>query len=353
MGLGPLHTISLAEARARALAVRKQLLEGIDPLDARHNARLAQQASQAKAKTFNQCAAAYIEAHRAGWKNSKHADQWESTLNTYVEPIFGSLPIAEIDTGLVMKALEPIWTTKTETASRVRGRIESILDWATVRGYRAGENPARWKGHLDKLLPKRSKVQRVEHHPALPYAEAPKFVKCLRGHQSIGALAFQFLIFTATRTNETVNARWDEIDMDKRLWTIPASRMKMEKEHRIPLSDAAMEILKSMSETGERKKATEGEDNGFVFPGQREGRPLSNMAFLQILKRLERTDITPHGFRSTFRDWAGEKTHYPREVMEAALAHSIKDKSEAAYARGDLFAKRKKLMQAWSQYLTQ
>lgn len=343
MGLGPLHTISLAEARLKALDCRKLLLDGSDPLNEKEAKRASQKATEAKKVSFMECATAYIEAHRAGWKNAKHSAQWESTLKTYAEPIFGSLPVAAIDTPLVMKVLEPIWTTKTETATRVRGRIESVLDWAAVRGYRKGENPARWKGHLDHLLPKRSKVQKVAHHPALPYADAPTFMEALRRMGGTAAQAFEFLILTATRTNETLHARWDEIDMNSRLWTIPAGRMKTEKEHRVPLSRRAIEILKAM------QMGAEGE---YVFPGQRDDSPMSNMVFLQLLKRMERTDITPHGFRSTFRDWVGETTQYPREVAEAALAHTVKNKAEAAYARGDLFAKRAKMMQDWATYVS-
>lgn len=342
MGLGPLHTVSLAEARSRALAARKRLLDGIDPLEVKHREKATKQATQAKAKTFSECAEAYISAHRAGWKNEKHGAQWESTLETYAEPVFGKTPVSEIDTALVMKVLEPIWTEKTETATRVRGRIESVLDWATVRGYRSGDNPARWKGHLDHLLPKRSKVQKVVHHPALPYKEAPAFMALLATQQSTAAHALRFLILTATRTSEVLGMQWEEVDMTERTWTIPAGRMKMGKEHRIPLSSATIKILKT-------QKAQK--QSNYVFPGQKENAPLSNMAFLQLLKRMERTDITAHGFRSTFRDWVGETTHYPREVAEAALAHMIKDKAEAAYARGDLFKKRAEMMKAWADYL--
>ncbi|TAL54135.1 site-specific integrase [Pandoraea sp.] len=342
MGLGPLHTVSLAEARSRALAARKQLLDGIDPLDIKHREKATKQATKAKAKTFSECADAYIAAHRAGWKNEKHGAQWESTLETYAEPVFGKTPVSEIDTALVMKVLEPIWKEKTETATRVRGRIESVLDWATVRGYRSGDNPARWKGHLDHLLPKRSKVQKVVHHPALPYKEAPAFMEALIAQRSTAAHALRFLILTATRTNEVLGMQWSEVDMAEGIWTVPADRMKMGKEHRVPLSSAAIKILKA------QKSQKQGD---YVFPGQKENAPLSNMAFLQLLKRMERTDITAHGFRSTFRDWVGETTNYPREVAEAALAHMIKDKAEAAYARGDLFKKRSEMMKAWEDYL--
>ncbi|CAI8880367.1 tyrosine-type recombinase/integrase [Burkholderia ambifaria] len=341
MGLGPVHTIGLADARARALDCRRQLLDGIDPIDSRNAERAAQGIAQTNAVTFQHCAEKYIEAHRASWKNAKHADQWTNTLTTYAYPIFESLAVSAIDTALVMKVLEPIWTTKTETASRVRGRIESILGWATVHGYRVGENPARLKGHLDKLLPKRSRVQKVEHHPALPYADLPDFMNELRAAEGTAARALEFLILTATRTNETIGATWQEFDLDEGVWIVPAERMKMRKEHRIPLSARAIALVKA------QQKLKRGD---YVFPGARDKKPLSNMAMLQLLERMKRTDITVHGFRSTFRDWAGETTHYPREVCEAALAHGIKDKAEAAYARGDLFAKRAALMQDWGEY---
>ncbi|MGB7196646.1 MAG: integrase arm-type DNA-binding domain-containing protein [Collimonas pratensis] len=343
MGIGPLHTITLAEARTKALNCRRQLLDGIDPLDEKQTRQAAQKIVAAKAMTFSECADAYIETHRAGWKNVKHAAQWESTLDTYAAPFFGDLPVTAVDTTLVMKALEPIWITKNETATRVRGRIESVLDWATVRGYRTSENPARWKGHLDHLLAKPSKVKKVVHHPALPYAEMAAFMQFLRSEGGTVYYALQLLILTATRTNELLHARWDEIDMPSKVWVIPAWRMKAEREHRIPLSKPAMDILKAQQADAE---------GDFVFPGQRDGMPMSNMVFLQLLKRIERTDITVHGFRSTFRDWVGETTNYPREVAEAALAHTVKNKVEAAYARGDLFIKRAEMMQDWANYLS-
>ncbi|QIF09203.1 tyrosine-type recombinase/integrase [Ralstonia mannitolilytica] len=341
MGLGPLHTISLADARNRALDCRRQLLDGVDPIDARDAERTTQKAAAANEVTFESCALAYINAHRAGWKNAKHAEQWANTLATYAYPVFESLPVAAINTALVMRVLEPLWTSKTETASRLRGRIESVLDWATVRGYRTGDNPARLKGHLDTLLPKRSRVQKVQHHKALPYADLAEFMTTLRAQEGAAARALELLILTATRTSEVIGAQWHEIDLDGAVWTIPARRMKMGKEHRIPLSNRAIAIIKA-------QQALQQDD--YVFPGARYGRPLSNMAMLQLLERMDRKDITVHGFRSTFRDWAGETTNYPREVCEAALAHGIKDKAEAAYARGDLFQKRAKLMEDWSTF---
>jgi integrase len=341
MGLGPVRTIGLAEARAKALDCRRLLLDGIDPLDARTAKRAEQKIADAKNVTFEECAKAYIDAHRAGWKNAKHADQWTNTLTTYAYPVFKSLPVATIDTPLVMRVLQPIWTIKGETAGRVRGRIESVLDWAKVRGYRSGENPARLKGHLDTLLPKRSRVQKVKHHPALPYTELGAFFATLRSEEGVAARALEFLILTATRTNEVIGATWGEFNLSECAWTIPGDRMKMGKEHRVPLSARAVTIVKAQEEMKE---------GDYVFPGRRYKKPLSNMAMLALLERMERDDITVHGFRSTFRDWAGETTHYPREVCEAALAHGIKDKAEAAYARGDLFAKRASLMEDWAAF---
>jgi len=292
-------------------------------------------------KTFEECADAYIASHRAGWRNAKHAQQWKNTLATYTYPIFKDISVAHIDTGLVVNCLEPIWQSKTETASRLRGRIESVLDWATVRGYRKGENPARWKGHLDQLLPARSKVAKVKHHAALPYAKMSSFMKQLRAMDSVSALALEFVILTLTRTSETLHARWDEFDFKQQLLIIPASRMKAGVEHRVPLSDRAMDILKQL----EKQKLGD-----YVFPGKRYGKPLSNMALLMTLRRMGAADETVHGFRSSFRDWAAETTNYPREVAEMTLAHTIENKVEAAYRRGDLFEKRRKLMEQWSRY---
>jgi integrase len=240
-----------------------------------------------------------------------------------------------------MKALEPIWRVKPETASRLRGRIEAVLDWATVRGYRKGENPARWRGHLDKLLPARAKIQKIVHHPALPYSEIADFMVSLRSQEGIAARALEFLILTAARTGEIIGAQWDEVDLKDKIWVIPEARMKAGREHRVPLSGPALAILKKMNEIRE---------SDFVFPGGRKGKPLSNMAMLAVLKRMGRNNLTSHGFRSTFRDWAAERTNFPREVVEMALAHTIENKVEAAYRRGDLFQKRRQLMEAWARY---
>ncbi len=341
MGLGPTHTISLAEAREKALGCRKARLDGRDPIDERKASRLAAKLDAAKAITFKDCAERYIAAHKAGWRNPKHAAQWPATLGTYVYPMFGPLPVQVVDVGLVLKAIEPIWTTKPETAGRVRGRIESIIDWAAARGYRQGENPARWRGHLENLLPKKSRVRRVEHHAALPYAEIAAFMVALRQQEGVAAHALEFAILTAARTGEVIGARWEEVDLAEKLWTIPADRMKAGKEHHVPLSAPAIAILDELA------KIREGE---FVFPGGRHGRPISNMAMLMTLRRMKQDDLTAHGFRSSFRDWAAERTTFPAEVAEMALAHTVSDKVEAAYRRGDLFQKRRQLAEAWAKF---
>src|SRR5262245_7778210 len=299
MGMGPLHTVGLTEARSRAAGFRLQRHDGVDPIDARRAERLEGRLNAAKAVTFKECAARYIASHSAGWRNPKHAAQWEATLATYAEPVIGGLSVQAIDTALVHKVLEPIWTRKPETASRVRGRIEAILDWAKVRGYRTGETSARWRGHLDKLLPARSKVRRVEHHAALPYAELPGFLARLREQAGVAARALEFSILTAARTGEVVGARWNEIDFLEKTWTVPATRMKAGRGHRVPLSERALAIL-------EEVRPLRHAEDGFVFPGAKLSRPLSNMAFLMLLRRMGRGDLTVHGFRSTFRDWCAE-----------------------------------------------
>jgi integrase len=341
MGLGPLRTLGLAEARAKARELRKQVLDGEDPIAARNTRRQAATVEAATGMTFQACAEAYIEAHRAGWRNPKHAAQWPSTLKTYAYPVFGSLPVQAVDTGLVMKAVEPLWVTKTETASRVRGRIESVLNWAAARGYRDGQNPARWRGHLENLLPARSKVARVEHHAALPYAEIAEFMAELRSKEAIAASALEFAILTAAGTGEVIGATWAEFDLEHRLWSVSSERMKAGKERRVPLSDAAMEIIEKMAAI---------RLSDYIFPGQRTSRPLSQMAMLMLLRRMGRGDLTAHGFRSTFSDWCAEQTNFPSEVREMALAHIVSDKVEAAYRRGDLFQKRRQLAEAWAHY---
>jgi integrase len=334
MGLGSLTAVTLAEAREKALACRRLRLAGIDPIEDRRAGAIKAALDAARTMTFKQCAEAYVAAHRAGWRNPKHAAQWATTLDAYVYPVFGDQPVQAIDTGFVMRAVEPIWTAKPETASRVRGRIESVLDWATARNYRQGENPARWRGHLENLLPARSKVRRVEHHAALPYAEIGAFMAELRARDGVAARALEFAILTAARTGEVIGATWAEFDLQDRLWTIPAERMKAGREHRVPLSAPALAILQALPK---------GEPSDRVFP-------LSQMALLMTLRRMGRGDLTVHGFRSTFRDWAAERTGFPAEVAEMALAHTVADKVEAAYRRGDLFAKRRQLAEAWAKF---
>ena len=341
MGLGAFPTVGLAEAREKAEECRKLRVAGKNPIEVREAAILAAKLEAARQMTFRQCAEAYIETHRATWKNAKHAYQWPQSLSTFVYPIFGDLPVQAIDVGLVLKALKPIWREKTETAIRTRGRIERILDWATASGYRKGDNPARWRGHLSQLLPAPSKIAKVEHHAALPYREIGGFMRDLRKQGGTAARALEFAILTAARTSEALGATFAEFDLAAKVWSIPGERMKAGKPHRVPLSAAALDLLKA------QRGATEGD---FVFPGARRGKPLSNMAMLKLMERMGRGDLTSHGFRSTFRDWAGEQTAYPREVIEAALAHALESKVEAAYARGDLIEKRARLMETWATY---
>lgn len=344
MGLGSQYSVTLAEARKQAALLREQVKHPTapnDPLAARQEYRLAQKLAKRKHMTFKACALAYIEAHRAEWKNPKHAQQWENTLATYAYPVFGDLPVAAVDDALVLKVLMPIWESKTETATRVRGRIESVLDWATFSKFRQGENPARWKGHLDNSLAKPDKVAKVKHHAALPYAEIGPFMVELRKREGLGARALEFAILTAARSGEVRGATWDEIDLTNRLWVIPPERMKMEREHRVPLSDAAVELLESLSRV---------DDEVLVFPSSKPKRPMSDMTLTAALRRMGRGDLTAHGFRSTFRDWAAESTSFPSDMAEMALAHAIGDKVEAAYRRGDMLKKRFRMMNDWAKY---
>jgi integrase len=339
MGLGPADVIGLAEARELARAARHTQKLGIDPIAARQEQRNAAKIEAAKLITFGQCAKDYITEHQAKWENAKHIAQWETTFEgpNAVTAAINGLPVAAIDTALVLKVLRPIWKATPETASRIRGRIERVLAWATVSEYRRGENPARWRGHLAEMLPAVNKIHKVEHHKALPYAELPAFMATLRGIEGIPARAVEFTILTAVRTNEVIGARWDEINFAEKVWTIPAERMKRRRLHRVPLSDRALEILRDMPRMGE-----------FVFPGG-DDRPISNMVMLRVMWTIARGH-TVHGFRSTFRDWAKEQTNFPREIAELALAHAVKDKTEAAYSRGDALEKRRQLMAAWARY---
>lgn len=349
MGLGSFDTMSLPEARAAAADARKVIAGGVDPIEARE----AQEAANAAAKiaavkltTFKDAAQAYIAAHGSSWRNPKHRQQWANTLASYAYPVFGDFPVNEVDTGLVLKVLEPLWNSKTETASRVRGRIEAVLDWAAARGYRSGENPCRWRGHMANLLPAKTKVRRVVHQPSLPYPQMGDFMAALRRLTSASAKALEFVILTATRSTEARAAQWVEIDLDAALWTIPAERTKGMKEHRVPLSAAAINVLKTMAEIRQSE---------FVFPGGRKGSPLSDMALLEVCRGLGFKDagdrvVVPHGFRSSFRTWGGEMTGYAHEVLELALAHAVGDGVVRAYARGDLFEKRTRLMQDWADF---
>jgi integrase len=357
MGLGGLTKVSLSDARKKAVDARLLLSDGKDPLTAKTDRTAAQRVEAARAMTFDDCAEAYIKAHAPSWKNAKHRQQWENTLSTYVTPVFGSIGVAEVDVAVVMKVIEPLWSTKTETAGRVRARIETVLDWAKARGYRIGENPARWRGHLDQLLPKKSKVRKVRHHPALPHDELGAFMQDLRAREGVATAALEFLILTVGRTNEVIGARWSEVDAKGKVWIVPAERMKADRDHRVPLSAPALAVLEHLN----------GQGGDFIFPGLKAGKPLSNMAMLNLIGRMNGdrreaalplyvdpkrsgAEVTPHGFRSTFKDWARERTNFQAELSEAALAHAIGDKTEAAYARGDLFDKRRRLMDTWAEF---
>jgi integrase len=343
LGLGPCHTVSLHEARERARAARLQILDGIDPIAAKRERKAAAAIDVAKLVTFAQCADRYFEAHRAGWR-PKHAAEWRSTLKDYADPVLGSLPVQAVDVGLVLRALEPIWTKLPVTAGRVRQRIEAVLDWAKARGHRDGENPARWRGHLDHLLPAKSRVRKIKHHVALPCDQVSAFMAKLRDQDGTAARALELILLTATRMGEVLNATWSEVDLKTKTWTIPAGRMKAEREHRVPLSDAAVAVI-------ERMAAVRHRDSDYIFPGSRRGKPVGESGILLLVKAISGDNaMTVHGLRSTFRDWAAERTNYPNHVVEMALAHTIADGVEAAYRRGDLFDKRRRLMDEWARY---
>jgi integrase len=357
MGLGPVSTksddkrITLADARQKATAARSLLIDGVDPIEARNAKRTQAALQDALAVTFKHCADEYLKDNEGSWKNEVHRKQWASTLKTYVHPVIGALPVAGVDTGLVLKILRPIWNAKPETANRVRGRIETILDWAKTHSYRKGDNPALWKGHLDNVLPKRSKVKRVRHHPALPYADVPEFVAVLRDVEGITARALEFTILTAGRTGAVIGATLPEIDLEAKVWTVPPERAGTKidgnEPRRIPLPARAIEILKALPHE---------DNNPYLFIGGKGGCGLSNMAMAELMKDLAFPSTTPgrlatvHGFRSTFKDWVSETTNYPNHVSEAALWHVVADKVEAAYRRGDLFEKRRALMADWAAF---
>jgi integrase len=346
MGLGPARgrsAVSLSQARAKARQLHGAVREGRDPLAEREAEKAKAQAYAAKAKaaamTFGEVADMYIAAHEASWRNLKHRQQWRNTLDQYALPVLGAMPVGSVDTGEVMRILQPVWRGKMETASRVRGRIERILDYAKARGWRDGENPARWRGHLDQLLAKRSKMQRVAHHAALPWREIGAFMQRLRQISGISARCLEFLVLTACRSGEVRGARWNEIDLAHAVWTIPAQRMKAGREHRVPLSEPAMAVLHAMAQLG---------TEGFVFPGLKATSALSDVALAKAVDVAGGNGATVHGFRSTFRDWCAETTNYPRELAEAALAHMLKDRVKPAYQRGDLLEKRRRLMTDWA-----
>jgi integrase len=331
MGLGSAQSVPLARARALAAAARQHIAAGHDPLAMR---------VKPASMTFGEAATALVESMSSSWRNAKHRAQWAMTLTVYAAPL-SSLPAADVTTDEVLGVLQPLWLTKPETASRLRGRIERTLDFAKARGMRFGENPARWRGHLEALLPKRPKLTRG-HHKALPFADMPKFMTELRKREGTAPAALEFGILNAARSGEVLGAKWSELDLQARIWTIPADRMKAGRAHRVPLSNRSAQILKSMSQV---------RISDFVFPGSKAARPLSVMALEMVLRRMK-VDSTVHGFRSAFRDWAGESTAFPREIAEAALAHLVGDEVERAYRRGDALEKRRALMEAWASFCT-
>ncbi len=340
MGLGPYPGVTLAQAREKARQAREQIEQGQDPILERERAQSQLRAEQASAVTFEEAAHALIKSKTPEWRSAKHAAQWASTLEKYAFPAIGAMHVQDVKQVHILSILEPIWTTKTETASRLRGRIENVLDWARARGFRTGENPAQWRGNLDKLLSTPSKTARVEHHPAVPVDDAPAFYAALQQREGMGARALEFAMLTAARSGEIRGATWAEIDLDKGLWIVPAERMKMRKEHRVPLSLAALRILKTLPKI-------DGTD--LVFPAPRGGK-MSDMSLTAVMRRMG-LKYVPHGLRSTFRDWAAEKTNYPRDMAEKALAHALTDAVEAAYRRGDMLEKRRDMMEAWSKFL--
>ncbi len=342
MGLGPFPDVALADAREAARQCRAAVRQGNDPIEDRRKAQAAARDTP-RAMTFRQVADRYLAAHEAAWRNEKHRYQWRATLDLACEQM-GRTTVAAVATGDVMRVLDPIWREKPETASRLRGRIESVLDYAAAHGWRTGENPARWRGHLAKLLPPPSKIATVEHHAALPWSEIDTFMAELRDEDGVAARALEFTILTAARTGEVIGGTWPEIDVRAALWTVSGARMKAGREHRVPLSDAAMAILKAVA------PLRDDDTGGWIFPSVRKGQHLSNMGMMMLLRRMNRGDLTVHGFRSTFRDWCSESTNHPREVAEQALAHTLSDKVEAAYRRGDLFEKRRRLMEDWANF---
>lgn len=342
MGLGGYPDVTLAQARELARVARAKIRAGVDPIEEARAARSALIAARMSAVSFSKATEQYLEAHEAGWSNPKHRQQWENTLTTYAAPKIGQMLVRDIELPHVLSVLEPIWREKTETASRLRGRMESVLDWASARGYRSGPNPARWKGHLDKLLPAPGRIAKTDHHRSLPHEDMPTFFAALRQQDGSGARALEFAILTAARSGEARGATWEEFDLTAGKWVIPASRMKAKKEHRVALSAQAVALLKAQQEL----RASD-----FVFPSPKEDGMLSDMTLTAVLRRMK-VDAVPHGFRSTFRNWAAETTNYPREIAELALAHTVGSEVERAYMRSDLFEKRRALMQDWADFMS-
>jgi integrase len=341
LGLGSYATVTLADARERALSARRQLVDKIDPIAEKARAALERKKRVATVMTFAQCAEAYVAAHRASWRNPRETAQWSASLRDYIHPVLGELPVEAVDVALVMKILDPLWSTKNETGTRVRSRIEVVLDWAAARGYRQADNPARWRGHLENLLPKPSRVQRVVHHAALPYERVPDVIAQLRLLDGIGARALEFLILTAGRLGEVIGARWSEINLGNRVWILPGERMKSGREHRVPLSNGAAAIIEKM-------QAIRLDDS--LFPSTKPGAKISYLPLSLALKKACPEKVTMHGFRSSFREWCAEQTAFPAEVAELALAHQVGTKVEQAYMRSDLFQKRRQLAEAWARY---
>jgi integrase len=345
--------VGLAAARDLAAGLMLMVKAGTDPLAQREADAAAEvaaaQAAAIRGKTFRQVADAYISANEAGWRNPKHRQQWRNTIDSYALPVCGDLPVADVATEHVMSILEPIWRVKPETASRLRGRIEAVIDYASAREWRTGDNPARWRGHVANMLPSRNKVARPGHHAALPWAQMAGFMAALCAQGGVGSLALQFAILTAARTGEVMGARWSEVDLTEAVWNVPGERMKAGRPHRVPLSGPAIAVLRALAPLRVSSRDTD----AYVFPGRRRGRPLSSMAMLMLLRRMGRGDLTAHGFRSTFRDWCAEATTHEGAVAEAALAHTVRDKVEAAYRRGDQFEKRRRLMAEWASFCAQ
>ncbi|MBR1149352.1 site-specific integrase [Bradyrhizobium sp. JYMT SZCCT0428] len=344
MGLGPIHSVSLSEARKRASDMHRQIWEGVDPIEARHKKKIEQAVALSEGITFRECAKKYIDAHASSWKSARHKQQWKVTLDQYVNPVVGDMPVSAVEKPHVLAVLEPIWLTKTETARRVRGRIETVLDWAKARDYRGGENPARWRGHLEQLLPARARIAPVKNLAAMPYRDLPRFMTDLREQVGVNARALEFLILTAARTGDVIGATWNEIDAVERLWIVPGARIKSRKgslrrDHVVPLCDRAIELLNGLQR-----------DADFIFIGTDPGKPISPAVMIRLTKELVGEEVTVHGFRSAFRDWGAEQTNYPNEMLEMALAHTVSDKTEAAYRRGDMREKRRALMNDWAAY---